>query len=348
MQLRRVLALGIAAAILAGTPSVFAQRNNQQQQKRPKIEQMDVEALSSAVDFAATGKTATDVGLSWETSHFMKAADGTTVVPFVINVDKASMPSTDAAVYIRLMDKSQMAMLASIAAQTDKDKKDPKNTVAPNYVWQNLYFMELPADYKLQRALAVPPGEYEMFVAVKEKTKDEKKPVTRVGVLRKTLVVPDFSANLATSDVIVAKSVEQLPQPLPANKAAENPYVFGPLRITPSVDGKLPKTGELDVIFWIYNAGLAPQTSKPDVTVEYNFYQKAAGTDKFFNKTAPSALNATTLPAEFDFAKGHQLTEIQQIPLASFPAGDYRLEIKVTDKTNSKTVTQNVNFTVAS
>jgi hypothetical protein len=117
--------------------------------------------------------------------------------------------------------------------------------------------------------------------------------------------------------------------------------------VTPIVDGKLAKTGELDVVFWIYNAGLAQATGKPDVTVEYNFYQKSGGSEKFFNKTAPSALNATTLPAEFDFAKGHQLTEIQQVPLASFPAGDYRLEIKVTDKTNSKTVTQNVNFNVA-
>ena len=34
------------------------------------------------------------------------------------------------------------------------------------------------------------------------------------------------------------------------------------------------------------------------------------------------------------------------IPLASFPAGDYRLEIKVTDKASSKTLVQNVAFTV--
>jgi hypothetical protein len=101
------------------------------------------------------------------------------------------------------------------------------------------------------------------------------------------------------------------------------------------------------VVFWIYNAGLSSLTSKPDVQVEYNFNQKTAEGEKFFNKTQPSQLNATTLPPEFDFAKGHQLTEVQTIPLASFPPGDYRLEIKVTDKTSSKTVTQNVNFNVA-
>jgi hypothetical protein len=34
------------------------------------------------------------------------------------------------------------------------------------------------------------------------------------------------------------------------------------------------------------------------------------------------------------------------VPLASFPVGDYRLEIKLTDKLSGKTMTQNVNFTV--
>jgi hypothetical protein len=35
------------------------------------------------------------------------------------------------------------------------------------------------------------------------------------------------------------------------------------------------------------------------------------------------------------------------VPLLSFPPGDYRLEIKITDKPSGKTVTQNVNFSVA-
>jgi len=353
---RRVLALWIAIAIMAPTASALAQRNNQQQlPKRSKAEQADIDALSSAVDFAAVGKTPTDVAIKWDMHHFMKNPDGATVFPFVFSVDKATLPATDAALYIRMMDKSQIAALASLAsaaAATDKDKKDPKAAAPvapPNYVWQNIYFTELPADGKISRAIAVPPGEYELFVAIKEKAKDEKsKTPPKIGVLQKTLTVPDFNnGQLVTSEIIVARTIEQLQQPLPANKVAENPYVFGPLRVVPTMEGKFPKAGELNVVFWIYNAGLSTLTSKPDVQVEYNFNQKTADGEKFFNKTQPSILNATTLPPEFDFAKGHQLTEVQSIPLSSFPAGDYRLEIKVTDKTNSKTVTQNVNFNVA-
>ena len=93
---------------------------------------------------------------------------------------------------------------------------------------------------------------------------------------------------------------------------------------------------------------LSEYINKPDVTVEYNFYQKLPGSpEKFFNKTNPQNLNAQTLPKEFDFAAGHQLQSGQAVPLASFPEGEYRLEIKVTDKIANKTLTRDVNFSVS-
>ena len=202
-----------------------------------------------------------------------------------------------------------------------------------------------------------------MFVAVKEKTpvsaaagaktdrkgNDKNQPAPaaapgKVGVLRHDLMVPDFTSNdLTTSSVIIAKQVEQVAAP-PADQES-NPYIFGPMKITPSVDGKFTKKDELSVIFWIYGAQAAP-TGKPDVTIDFNFYQKLAE-EKYFNKTAPQQLNAQTLPPEFSVAAGHQLPGSLVVPLSSFPAGDYRLEIKVTDKPSGKTVTQNVSFTVS-
>jgi hypothetical protein len=34
------------------------------------------------------------------------------------------------------------------------------------------------------------------------------------------------------------------------------------------------------------------------------------------------------------------------VPLATFPEGEYRLEIKITDKNSGKTITRDVPFTV--
>jgi hypothetical protein len=58
-------------------------------------------------------------------------------------------------------------------------------------------------------------------------------------------------------------------------------------------------------------------------------------------------MNAETLPPQFDLAAGHQLPGSLSVPLASFPEGDYRLEVKLTDKTSGKTVTREVLFNVA-
>jgi hypothetical protein len=44
---------------------------------------------------------------------------------------------------------------------------------------------------------------------------------------------------------------------------------------------------------------------------------------------------------------GHQVFVGQGIPVkGAIAPGEYRMEIKVTDKTNSQSVTRNVNFTV--
>ena len=75
------------------------------------------------------------------------------------------------------------------------------------------------------------------------------------------MTVPDYMANeLNTSSIIVARSVEQVAAP--AGDQEANPYTFGPMKITPSVDGKFSKKDELSVIFWIYGAQAAASGSR--------------------------------------------------------------------------------------
>ena len=160
--------------------------------------------------------------------------------------------------------------------------------------------------------------------------------------------MPDYNgADLKMSTPIVASTVEPLAAPLSQAQLEENPYgVFGAMKIVPSVDGKFPKTGEFNIVFFVYGSGDAGG-GKPNVTLDYSFYTKQGEGEKYFNKTAPQELNAQTLPPDFNVTLGHQVPGMLSIPLASFPAGDYRLEVKVTDKANSnKSITQSVNFTV--
>jgi hypothetical protein len=399
MHVRRVMAVCFVAAVVSAAWPVLAQRNNdnkgRQQSTRSPQEQQDVQALVQAVDAAlmtdtgipvpsatapatppaaptpqplalgAPDKCQCDIPIKWEINHFVKGQTDT-YMPFTINVDRSALAG-GAAVYVRIVNADQAnafaGMMAKMATAAQSNNKNQPAVARPTFSWDSINFVDVPEDGRLSRAVQLKPGQYAMFVAVKEKTpasaasggkndrkgNDKNQPVAaapgKVGVLRHDLMVPDFTSNdLATSSVIIAKQVEQVNAP-PSDQES-NPYVFGPMKITPSVDGKFTKKDELSVIFWIYGAQAAA-TGKPDVTIDFNFHQKLAEGEKYFNKTAPQQLNAQTLPPEFSVAAGHQLPGSLVVPLSSFPAGDYRLEIKVTDKPSGKTVTQNVNFSVS-
>jgi hypothetical protein len=145
---------------------------------------------------------------------------------------------------------------------------------------------------------------------------------------------------------MLASAVQPVSSQLSPAEQEANPYVFGPMRIVLARDGHFAKTSELQLLFWVYGATGLPG-GKPDVLIEYSFYQRQPdGTDKYFNKTKPQELNASTLPTEFNLAAGHQLPGSLIVDLMSFPSGNYRLEIKVTDKPSGKVVTQDVPFTV--
>jgi hypothetical protein len=170
-----------------------------------------------------------------------------------------------------------------------------------------------------------------------------------LGIVKQLVTVPDFSGpELTTSSIIIADKVDVLQTPVADVRQAENPYTFGAMRIVPSPENKFSRKAELSVVFWIYGAAVDPSTKKPDVNIEFKFYQKNGDKETYFNKTDPQVLNAQTLPPQFDPAAGHQLPGSLAVGLASFPEGQYRLEIEVTDKVANKTVKRDVGLTVTS
>jgi len=201
----------------------------------------------------------------------------------------------------------------------------------------------------LARSFTVPAGSYDVFLVVKEPAPEKapkNAPPPKTSVLRQTVNAPDFwNGELSTSTVILAQRVDPLPAPLTAQQQAERPYAMGSLEVVPKTDTTFSKDKELQPIFIVYNPKL-DSGNKPNVVIEYNFYQKPNGAaEKFFNKTDPQNFNAETMP-QFDVAAGHQIPGGLAVPLRSFPEGDYRLEIKVTDRIANKTLTRDVNFTV--
>jgi hypothetical protein len=345
MDIRRVLVLAVAATTLATAPALLARQNNQQpnrrdQERRSQQEQRDTQALVQMVDAIAAGKqpAPTDIAVQWQANHFMRGADGTTYIPFSLTLDASKLAAPGVGLYVRVVSKGA----AAAPVPADNTKKG-----ASAYPWDNVQFLDVKPDGKVSRAMALKPGEYEVLVAVREKSPLEtqrNQPPSKAGFLRRDLTVPELAGPDLTTSSLLLGAIEQLSAPLTPEQQQENPYTFGTMRVVPSLDAKFKKGGELQVLFWVY--GTQTNAGKPDLQIEYNFHQKLAEGEKYFNKTAPQLLNASTLPAQFDVAAGHQLPGSLVVPLASFPVGDYRLEIKLTDKISGKTLTQNVNFTV--
>lgn len=345
--MRRVLTLCAALAWAgAAAPTLLAQNDQAPRQERSRQDQQDIEALVKLVDGVSAGsqQAPADVPLTWAGNHFVRGADGTTYLPFTLAVDRSALAAPGVAMYVRVVNKAAAA--APAPASDDRDRNE--NEQRPVYPWDNIHFVEVPADGRIQRAMSLEPGNYELFIAVKERTPAEQPrnaPPQKVGLLRRDLMVPDFStAELKTSSVMLADNIEPIGAPLTPQQQQEQPYTFGAIRVVPAVDLQFPKSGELQALFWIYGAG--NEGGKPNLTIEYNFHQKAGDAEKFFNKTPPQELNAQTLPPQFNVTAGHQIPGNLAVPLASFPEGDYRLEIKITDKVTGSTVTQNENFSV--
>ena len=371
MKIRRVLGLGVALTLLVSAVPTFAQRNNNNNRNQPPQQQQadpDTITLVRLVDAVAMGQqpAPTDIPVTWDSNHFVKGQGGITYIPFTLQIDRSQLTAPNIALYVRIVDKKQAAAAAAAPAAQPAQENNNRNNrnekpaapVAPTYAWDNIHFLDVPADGKLSRAVALQPGEYDVFVALKQRAAAPaagQKPAQggaspapeKLTVLRRDLSVPNFNTpDLQTSSVILASAVEPMTTQLSPAEQEANPYVFGPMRIVPAAEGRFSKSGELQVIFWIYGATEAAG-GKPDVTVEYNFHIKNPdGSEKYFNKTAPQELNAQTLPPEFSVAAGHQLPGSLVVGLTPFPVGDYRLEIKVTDKPSGKVVTQNVNFSV--
>ena len=338
-KMRGIVALCIALTMGVGSSALLAQKaDTKKDVKRSKAEQIDFDTLVNLVDGLAAGRAAapaSGVSVTWDSNHFFRAPDGTTYVPFTLTVDKGQLASPTSALYLAVFDKGAAA--AAAPAKNSKDK-----SAGPTPAFEKFDFITIGAGGALSRYLQVKPGDYDVYVAIKDKgtvEKIDKNYTPRVALLKKDLTVPDFNkTELSTSSMLLSSGIG----PAAAGKTADDdPYIFGQMQITPSKDGHYKKTDTLSVVYWVYGA-TGDAAGKPDLSIENTFNQKTAEGDKFFNKTQPQAVNAQS-----PYSVSMGVPNFLEVPLTSFAPGDYRLEIKITDKPSGKTVTQNVNFTVA-
>lgn len=306
------------------------------QTKKPaNDEQWDqVKPLFKLVEEVAAGMPApSDVTLTWQ-CHFVDAVAGGVLVPFTVKIEHGEFTSFPVAMYLRVVTRGAPAPAPG-----------PRDALA-QYPFEDAAIFERPKDGRISRAFVAPPGEYDVYVALVEKPTLEL-PQPKTVVLKQAVSVPDLKSDLAVSSIIAYDQIEVDPSNTRPSfeDQLDEPYVLWGTRLTPSIRSTFGRSEKLSVIFLVYNAGAAAD-DKPDVEVQYNFHQRTDTTETFFTRARPELFNAETLGREFRLAAGDLIVAGQQLPLARFPDGEYRLEIMVKDNTTGKSLTRDVNFTV--
>ncbi|MCE2539812.1 MAG: hypothetical protein J4G16_05350 [Acidobacteria bacterium] len=289
----------------------------------------ELRGLLEAINAAVEGEIVPDTDPFELQPDFLKGTDGNAYVPFTLSIDAAKVESPMVSMYL------------FVAEPGDEDA-----------IFEDAYFASVtPGDddrVRISRAFTAPGGAYDVYVAIQQSMGEESDDDDRgpVMLLRQRVDVPDlWDGRLQLSTLILPEVVEPLAAPLTPDEQILSPYSLGATRIIPKFDQEFAKQAELSLIFLVYNPGLA-DGSKPDITIEYTFHLRSSGGEEYFNRTNPQQFNGQTLPAAFDVTLGHQIVAGQTVPLSLFPAGDYRLEIKVTDNTNSAEIIENLMFTV--
>ena len=106
-KMRGMVALCVALSVAAGSSALLAQKvDKKQEEKRSKAEQLDIAVLLKGVDTVAAGQAApTNTMVTWESNHFIRSQDGTTYVPFTVQLDRSKLTAPTVALYVRVANK---------------------------------------------------------------------------------------------------------------------------------------------------------------------------------------------------------------------------------------------------
>jgi hypothetical protein len=350
------------AVVLLTQPLLIAQTDEPAPDPLEEWQRNELNGLVDAVGAAVRGELVqTDDDLLKFQASYLKGAGGDTYVPFTVRVDPSKVNKSKVLMYLFVVPRDRPPVVEPAEPADPADPADPAAAPASEWydgaVFDDAFFVDVPDDrtasgeIELQRAFSAPGGDvYNVYLAIRDSIgagADAAALAESLVMMAKDEIdVPDlWNAGLQTSTVIIAEAVEPLEQPLTPDEQIANPFTLGGTRIIPKQDRDFAKDDEFSLIMLVYNPQLGAD-QMPDVTINYDFHLRTDSGEEFFNRTNPQQFNAQTLPPGFDIAAGHQVVAGQSVPLGSFPAGNYRLEITVTDNVSGGDLAREVIFDI--
>ena len=229
------------------------------------------------------------------------------------------------------------------AAEEAKHKAETRELDPLLFPYEEYFFIDLAAlrgdPRAIERALALPPGEYDVYVGLVDRARIK---TSSPAVVHRRIAIPDFwSDQLALSSLILARDVRPLKAAFAAPQQIEHPYAFGSTEVIPARTAQFTTDDALTVVYQVCNYG-APDS---DLAANYTFYRVDRGR-VLFNRTDPQLFTDVDLPPAGAWES--QAFASQTIPLQPFPPGQYELEVEVRDRLTRAIAKATVAFTVAS
>jgi len=302
-EMMRVLAAGVLSAtcgtlVLAQQkPPAKDPKADAASQAAAQAQQQEIQNLVRVADGAMSGQQGpADFPIQFQ-NDFLRAQGNRVWVPITLTIDPAKLSTSALTIYLRVVPRGMTAPpapAAPAAAANDKDKKDKdkdkkkdaKNATpappAPSYPFEDAQMFDAkPAPgqpLRILRGIGVPAGNYDLYVVLHERAAAGA--TGKTSVLKQPIDVPNYgNGEFATSTVILAERVDQLPAPITPDQQSEHPYAFGQTEIVVAPEHKFKKSQELIVLMQIYNPMLSPE-KKFNLEATYTFYRQDAGTEK--------------------------------------------------------------------
>src|SRR2546423_8756624 len=148
------------------------------------------------------------------------------------------------------------------AAEAAKQRRETRE--ADLFPFEDFYRVEPKSAHAVERALSLPPGEFDVYVAVLDR--GHAKDGTPI-IAKRLVTVPDYwNTGLALSSLMLISTINSLKAPLSPEQQMQRPYTFGRAEVVPVNDTSFSTHDVLSVAFQICNYG-APDS---DLTANYH------------------------------------------------------------------------------
>lgn len=169
------------------------------------------------------------------------------------------------------------------------------------------------------------PGLYQVRVAARDSR------TGRIGSAFQWIEAPEFKAgNLALSSLLMSE--------VKAGEKSEEKKADGSVMSLVDVDRRFARASSLLFQIYIYNAALPANGAPPSVTMEIEVLRGSGN--------GQSVMKAPAHPVMIQGTDFSRIRYTAAIPLKSLPAGVYTLQVKATDQTTKKSITQKSSFII--